>query len=167
MLARTPIAFALAHCLVLTSICADVSKSVRDAIAPFIANEEIAGAEDMRRFYQMMLDGGVWKGKRLLSEASVNELTRTLTGDIVTGFTDGMSWGLSFQVVKEPQGVTAMLNPGTFGHGSAYGTQSWADPATQTIYILMIQRRGFNNGDNSPVRRAFQTAAAAAVTLDQ
>ena len=60
-----------------------------------------------------------------------------------------------------------MLNPGTFGHGGAYGTQSWADPATQTIYILMIQRRGFNNGDNSPVRRAFQTAAAAAVTLDQ
>ena len=91
MLARTPLAFALAHCLVLTSICADVSKSVRDAIAPFIANEEIAGAEDMRRFYQMMLDGGAWKGKRLLSEASVNELTRTLTGDIVTGFTDGMS----------------------------------------------------------------------------
>ena len=122
-----------------------------------------SSAEDMRRFYQMMLDGGVWNGKRLLSEKSVQELTRTQTGDIVTGFTDGMSWGLSFQVVKEPQGVTAMLNPGTFGHGGAYGTQSWADPENRTIYVLMIQRRGFNNGDNSPVRHAFQIAAAAAL----
>lgn len=120
-------------------------------------------AEDMRRFYQMMLDGGMWKGNRLLSDESVRELTRTQTGEIVTGFTDGMSWGLAFQVVKEPQGVTSMLSPGTFGHGGAHGTNSWADPVNQTIYILMIQRRGFENGDNSPVRKAFQTAARAAL----
>ena len=120
-------------------------------------------ADDMRRFYQMMLDGGVYNGRRILSEESVRELTRTQSGDIKTGFTEGMSWGLQFQVVKEPQGVTAMLNPGTFGHGGAYGTQSWADPVNQTIYILMIQRRGFRNGDNSPVRKAFQDAAFSAL----
>lgn len=116
-------------------------------------------ADDMRRLYQMMLNGGVWNGRRLLSEASVRELTRTHTGDIKTGFTEGMSWGLQFQVVKEPQGVTAVLHPGTFGHGGAYATQSWADPVNQTIYILMVQRRGFPNGDNSPIRKAFQEAA--------
>ena len=120
-------------------------------------------AEDMRRFYQMLLDGGVYNGRRILSEESVRELTRTQSGDIKTGFTDGMSWGLQFQVVKDPQGVTVMLNPGTFGHGGAYGTQSWADPVNQTIYILMIQRRGFRNGDNSPVRKAFQDAAFSAL----
>ena len=49
------------------------------------------------------------------------------------------------------------------GLGGAYGTQSWADPANQTIYILMIQRRGFNNGDNLPVRKAFQATARAAL----
>ncbi len=121
-------------------------------------------ADDLRRFYQMMLDGGIYEGRRILSEASVRELTRTQTGTIKTGFTDGMSWGLAFQVVKEPQGVTAMLNPGTFGHGGAYGTQSWADPVNQTIYVLMIQRRGFKNGDNSPVRKAFQEAAFRALS---
>lgn len=120
-------------------------------------------AEDLRRFYQMMLNGGVWEGKRLLSKKSVRELTRTQSGDIVTGFTDGMSWGIKFQVVKDPQGVTAMLNPGTFGHGGAYATQSWADPVKQAIYILMVQRRGFKNGDNSPIRLAFQAAAAGAL----
>ncbi len=120
-------------------------------------------AEDMRKFYQMMLDGGIWKGKRLLTKESVLELTRTQTGEIVTGFTEGMSWGLAFQVVKEPQGVTSMLSPGTFGHGGAHGTQSWADPVNEMIYILMIQRSGFSNGDDSPVRKAFQSAAHAAL----
>jgi len=121
-------------------------------------------AEDMFRFYQMMLNGGVWKGQRLLSEFAAQELTRTQTGDIKTGFTEGMSWGLGFQVVKVPQGVTAMLSPGTFGHGGAYATQSWADPKLNSIYILMIQRRGFPNGDDSNVRKAFQTAAVETLT---
>jgi CubicO group peptidase (beta-lactamase class C family) len=114
------------------------------------------------KFYQMMLDGGVARGKRLLSASAVRQLTTTQTGDIKTGFTAGMSWGLGFQVVKEPQGVTAMLSPGTFGHGGAYGTQSWADPRTKTIYVLMIQRARLGNSDGSDLRKAFQAAAAAA-----
>ena len=40
----------------------------------------------------------------------------------------GNGWGLGWCVVREPQGVTAMLSPGTFGHGGAYGTQAWIDP---------------------------------------
>ena len=118
-------------------------------------------AHDVARFYQMMLNGGTLAGKRILSSESVAELTRTQTGDIRTGFTPGMSWGPGFQVVKEPQGVTAMLSPGTFGHGGAYGTQSWADPKRDLIYVLMIQRAGFANGDESPVRKIFQEAVAA------
>jgi len=118
-------------------------------------------AGDMARFYQMMLNDGELRGERILSKASVALMTRTQTGDIKTGFTDGMSWGFGFQVVKEPQGVTAMLSPGTFGHGGAYATQSWADPKKDLIHVLMIQRAGFPNGDNSPVRKAFQEAAAA------
>ena len=31
--------------------------------------------------------------------------------------------------------------------------QSWADPKKDLILVLMIQRAGFPNGDNSPVRR--------------
>ena len=119
-------------------------------------------AEDMFRFYRMLLDGGVCDGHRYLSEAAVHQMTRTQTGELETGFSPGMSWGLGFQVVKEPQGVTAMLAPGTFGHGGAYATQSWADPQTRMIYILMVQRRGFPNGDQSPIRQAFQAAAALA-----
>ena len=120
-------------------------------------------ARDMGRFYQMTLDGGTFDGKRIISKETLALMTRTQTGDIKTGFVDGMSWGFGFQVVKEPQGVTAMLAPGTYGHGGAYATQSWADPKRDMIFVLMIQRAGFPNGDNSPVRLAFQEAAVAAI----
>ena len=116
-------------------------------------------AADVARFYQMMLSDGIWDGQRLLSSAAVAQMTRTQTGDIKTGFVDGMSWGLGFQVVKEPQGVTGMLSPGTFGHGGAYGTQSWADPQRDLVLVMMIQRAGLPNGDASDMRRVFQQSA--------
>lgn len=128
---------------------------------PLPAGGLFSTAGDVTRLYQMLLNGGTLNGKRILSMESVALMTRTQTGEITTGFTAGMSWGFGFQVVKEPQGVTAMLSPGTFGHGGAYATQSWADPKKDLIYVLMIQRAGFPNGDDSPVRKAFQETAAA------
>jgi CubicO group peptidase (beta-lactamase class C family) len=129
----------------------------------FPAGGLFSTAGDMAKFYGMMLQGGVWNGRRILSEESAGEMTHTQTGDIKTGFVDGISWGLGFQVVKEPQGITGMLSPGTFGHGGAYGTQSWADPKTGVVYVMMIQRAKLGNGDASPVRQAFQAAVAAAI----
>ena len=83
-------------------------------------------------------------------------MTQIQTGNIETGFVSGMSWGLGFQVVKEPKGVTGMLSRGTYGHGGAHATQSWAYPEIGLIYVMMIQRAGFPNGDNSPVTKEFQ-----------
>ena len=56
-----------------------------------------------------------------------------------------------------------MLSPGSFGHGGAYGTQAWIDPKLHRCYILMVQRANFPNSDASPVRKAFQEAAAKAL----
>ena len=66
--------------------------------------------------------------------------------------------------MKTPhEGVAAMLSPGTYGHGGAWGTQAWIDPVKGVAYILMVQRSGLPNSDASDVRGAFQTAAAAAL----
>ncbi|EAQ80501.1 serine hydrolase domain-containing protein [Blastopirellula marina] len=116
-------------------------------------------ASDLVKYYQMMLDGGQANGKRYVSESSVAEMTKLQTGDLETGFTAGCGWGLGFCLVRTPQGVTEMLSPGTFGHGGAFGTQGWIDPKQKMIFVLMIQRSGFGNGDDSDVRKAFQTLA--------
>ena len=117
-------------------------------------------AADVARFYRMLLGGGELDGHRLLKPESVALMTRTHTGDLTTGFAEGMSYGLGFGVVKTPSGATARLAAGSFGHGGAHGTQSWADPTRGIIYVLMIQRVGMPNGDASDIRRAFQEAAA-------
>jgi CubicO group peptidase (beta-lactamase class C family) len=86
-------------------------------------------------------------------------MTTVQSGDLVTGFTPGNGWGIGWCVTREPQGVSAALSPGSFGHGGAYGTQVWIDPVKQRIDLLMIQRADIGNSDGSEIRREFQNAA--------
>lgn len=129
----------------------------------FPAGGLFSTARDVAQFYFMMLNNGEWRGKRLLSSEAVTALTRTQTGDLRTGFVDGMSFGYGFAVVKEPKGVTRMMSAGTFGHGGAYGTQVWADPKKELLVVLMIQRAKLPNADASPMRDSLQEGAVAAL----
>ena len=91
------------------------------------------------------------------------------TGDLPAGFFQSAQfgnhgtnygWGIGTCILRTPHpGVAAMLSPGTFGHGGAWGTQAWMDPARGVAFILMVQRADFPNSDASEVRRAFQQAA--------
>ena len=116
-------------------------------------------APDYTRFAQMLLNDGVLDGRRYLTAESVRMMSTVQTGDLVTGFTPGNAWGLGVGIVRQPQGVTAMLSPGTFGHGGGYGTQVWIDKKKDVVLIMMIQRSNFKNGDDTPPRLAFQKAA--------
>jgi CubicO group peptidase (beta-lactamase class C family) len=113
-------------------------------------------APDYATFCRMILNQGALDGKQYLRPESVKLMTTLQTGDLKTGFTPGNGWGLGWCVVRQPQGITAMLSPGTFGHGGAYGTQAWIDPVRQVVYVLMYQRSNFpTNADDTEVRRAF------------
>jgi CubicO group peptidase (beta-lactamase class C family) len=125
-------------------------------------------ASDYARLLQMLLDGGsVGRGngvRRLLKPETVATLTRVhFTSKEKVGFTPGLGMGLGVQVVMAPTDVTEMLGVGSFGHGGAHGTQAWADPQNDVVYVLMIQRQGFGNGDLSDVRKTFQRAGASAI----
>jgi CubicO group peptidase (beta-lactamase class C family) len=120
-------------------------------------------APDYARFCQMILGQGSLDGKQYLKPESVKLMTTIQTGDLKTGFTDGNGWGLGWCVVRQPQGPTAALSPGTFGHGGAYGTQAWIDPVKQVIYVVMVQRSNFPNADGSELRSVFQAKAAEAM----
>ncbi len=98
-------------------------------------------------------------GRRYLTAESVRMMSTVQTGDLVTGFTPGNGWGLGACIVRQPQGVTEMLSPGTFGHRGLYGTQAWIDMKRGVVLIMMIQSSNFKNADDSPVRLAFQKAA--------
>ncbi len=133
-----------------------------DAKFPIPAGGLYSTASDLARVYRMMLNRGELDGKRILSPAAVRQMTQVQTGELTSGFTSGMGFGFGWGVVREPKDVTAMLSPGTFGHGGAFGTQGWIDPQKDLILILLIQRIGLPNGDASPMRREFQSIAVSA-----
>ena len=129
---------------------------------------------DYARFCQMLLNGGTFEGHRYLSAEAMKLLSTPQTGDLPTGFFQSdtygnrganYGWGIATCVLRTPhEGVAAMLSPGTFGHGGAWGTQAWIDPVKGIAYIMMVQRSGLANSDASDVRRAFQQAAADALS---
>jgi CubicO group peptidase (beta-lactamase class C family) len=130
-------------------------------------------AGDYARFCQMLLGQGTFAGQRILSPAAVQVLSSVHTGDLPTGFfrSDAYGqrgrnygWGIGTCILRTPHdGVAAILSPGSFGHGGAWGTQAWIDPVKGVAYVLMVQRSNFPNSDASDVRAAFQQAAATAL----
>ena len=121
-------------------------------------------AADVAKFYQMMLNHGAANGRQILKPETVAEMTRKQTGDLKARA--GMPWGLGFCVVEDPAQMESnlTLSPGTFGHGGAFGTQSWADPTRGIIYVLMISRDKLQpTPDDSAMRRAYQKAVAGAL----
>ena len=125
-------------------------------------------AEDIAKFYRMMLDRGALNGRQILKPETVAEMTRKQTGELRARA--GMPWGLGFCVIEDPAQMeaNATLSPGTFGHGGAHGTNSWADPTRGLIYVFMIQRDKLQpNPDNSAMRRAYQDAVASALAAGE
>lgn len=126
---------------------------------PIPAGGLYSTAPDLARLYRMMLGRGTADGRRYLSESTVDAMTQVQTGDLKTGFTDGMGFGLGWGVVRVPSGVTERLSPGSYGHGGAFGTQAWIDPHAGRFMVLMIQRVGAPNSDASEIRRDLQRVA--------
>ena len=123
---------------------------------------------DYARFCQMLLNGGSLDGKRYLSKESIKLLSTIQTGDLPSGFIENhgndYGWGIGTGVLRNThEGVAAMLSPGTFGHGGAWGTQAWIDLTRGVAYILMVQRPNSGNGDASEIRRIFQQKASDAL----
>ncbi|MFM2172017.1 MAG: hypothetical protein RI957_2246, partial [Verrucomicrobiota bacterium] len=116
-------------------------------------------ARDYGHFAQMLLGKGEWRGKRVMSPESVKQMSQVHTDELRTGFTPGNGWGWGVCVVREPQGVSASLSVGSYGHGGAYGTQCWIDPVRGKYFLLLVQRADFANSDASGPRHRLQEKA--------
>ena len=106
-------------------------------------------ASNLFTFYQMMLDGGTYRGHRYLSRASIDVMRAVHTGDIPhAGWMDGTGYGLGWEVVKDPMGTLNLNSIGTYGHGGAFGTQGWIDPKRDLIRVMLVQVSD-GSGDNA------------------
>jgi CubicO group peptidase (beta-lactamase class C family) len=97
-------------------------------------------APDLFKFYQMLLNGGDYEGRRYLSRQTIATMTRVFTPKVKpAGWLGGTGYGLTFEIVTEPEGTLLLHSPGTFGHGGAFGTEGWIDPKNDLIRIMLVQ----------------------------
>jgi len=101
--------------------------SERTGRFPMPAGGLFSTAQDTGRFCQMLLNGGVWKGKRLLSEKAFRELTRRQTPESV----------------RESYGFGLTVGAEGFGHGGAHATGMEIRPGVGIAMIWMVQHAGF------------------------
>lgn len=119
-------------------------------------------AADLAAYYQMLLDGGTLRGARILSRYSVQLMTQVETGDLSVPFAPGLGYGFGLGVVKDPAGMFRLSSIGSFGHGGAFRTYAWVDPAKDMVSIILLQRTN-GGGDVADEINAFLAMAAAAI----
>lgn len=119
-------------------------------------------AADLFRFLQMLLNGGRFNGKQILSHHSVELMTNNHTGDLKAGWSPGIGMGLGFQIVRNVEGMFRLQSVGTFTHGGAWQTYYFADPNKELIGVILMQRQG-GGGDMSDEFNAFVSMSCAAV----
>jgi CubicO group peptidase (beta-lactamase class C family) len=84
-------------------------------------------ASDCARFCQMLLNGGTAGAKRLISEASVKQMTSRQTP----------------RTVKNRYGFGLQITDDGFGHGGAYATNMSIDPTRGLVTVWMVQDSKF------------------------
>ena len=121
---------------------------------PMPAGGLFSTAADLTRFCQMILGGGVYKGKRYLSEAAVKQMTAVETGEIRLNNRDLEGYVFGWVVMK--RAAADGRDAGSFGHRGAYKTMMWIDPGKDQIVMLLRQQAG---NDGNKVEPAFLSAA--------
>lgn len=100
-------------------------------------------ASDYARFANMLLNGGVLDGARLLSPKTIELMTQNHTAEVphplaIAG--PGKEFGLGFQVVTDLAATQTLGSNGMYGWSGIYGTVFWIDPKEKLVSIMMVQR---------------------------
>jgi CubicO group peptidase (beta-lactamase class C family) len=110
----------------------------------------VSTVEDYRRFCQMLLNGGHFEGKRVISRKTLELMTSNhLPGgkdlsDLATGSfsettNDGVGFGLGFAVVLDPAKRQSHGSIGEYYWGGAASTAFWIDPSEDLLVIFLTQ----------------------------
>lgn len=108
----------------------------------------ISSLADYSNFAQMLLNGGAFEGKRVISEESVAELSKPQVCK-----TKEQWWGLSVRVIADE--AYDPLPVGNFGWSGAYGTHFWIDPSNKIIGIYMKNSR-YDGGSGAITAKNFE-----------
>jgi CubicO group peptidase (beta-lactamase class C family) len=126
-----------------------------------------ATVSDLMRFGLLFAPSGE---RRILSEASIQQMTTDQTGGNVSGavFADQhatrMEWGTGFAVKGETGMAGDLLSPQSFGHGGATGCTLQIDPIND-IVVAYVSNKHARTGRPAFTRRQVSVVNAAVAAL--
>jgi uncharacterized protein YbbC (DUF1343 family)/CubicO group peptidase (beta-lactamase class C family) len=118
-------------------------------------------ADDLAIYCQMILNGGQYRGVRILAPLTVAEMTRPrLVSD--AGWTRGLGWDINTSFSTNRGDLFPL---GSFGHTGFTGTSFWIDPASKMFVVFLSNRvHPDGKGDVASLRGRVASIAAGAVT---
>jgi len=98
-----------------------------------------ANARDLAKVYQMLLNDGVYDGKRYLQPETIEEFTRVQFPE------NDNRRGLGFdkpllEYDADASSVARDASPRSYGHSGYTGTLVWADPDNDLLFIFLSNR---------------------------
>jgi uncharacterized protein YbbC (DUF1343 family)/CubicO group peptidase (beta-lactamase class C family) len=117
-------------------------------------------AADLAIFCRMLLDGGAYRGTRILSPLAVAKMTTAAT-DSRDRSVRGLGWDID-SAYSSNRGE--LLPIGSFGHTGFTGTSLWIDPSTGMFVVFLSNRvHPDGKGDVTPLRARVATIAASVI----
>jgi CubicO group peptidase (beta-lactamase class C family) len=117
-------------------VAASNSQTFMDAVIP--AGNIYSTAEELSRFFQMLLDGGVWNGRRILEESTVARAVAPrgrMTVDrmviVPMRYSEGLMLG------ADPVGLYGPDSARAYGHLGFINILGWADPQREISVALL------------------------------
>ncbi|MFS8087087.1 MAG: exo-beta-N-acetylmuramidase NamZ domain-containing protein, partial [Acidobacteriota bacterium] len=120
-------------------------------------------ADDLAIFCQMILNGGVYHGARILSPMTVAAMTRPRAVS-ESGAARGLGWDIATTFSTNKGDLFPL---GSFGHTGFTGTSMWLDPASDTFVIFLSNRvHPDGKGDVASLRGQVASIVAGSI-MDQ
>jgi uncharacterized protein YbbC (DUF1343 family)/CubicO group peptidase (beta-lactamase class C family) len=118
-------------------------------------------ADDLAIYCQMILNGGTYRGVRILGPLTVGEMTRPrLVTE--TGGARGLGWDVNTSFSSNRGDLFPL---GSFGHTGFTGTSMWIDPASKMFVIFLSNRvHPQGKGDVGSLRGRVASIAAGSIT---
>ena len=119
----------------------------------------VSNIDDYAQFALMLMNKGELNGVRILSESSVemmskNHLSDSVLSDGAAFGLDGVGFGLTMAVVEDAGRAGTYSTNGEFSWGGAASTTFWVDPVNQVTAVMMTQ---YMPSDKYPLREDLKT----------
>tara|TARA_B100000886_G_scaffold315167_1_gene252951 strand:- start:91 stop:1227 length:1137 start_codon:yes stop_codon:yes gene_type:complete len=106
--------------------------------------------KDYSKFCQMLVQGGNYEGKQIISQKSINEMT----GSYSKLENDPFDYGYSLFVLSDPELDGTKSSKGIFGWSGYHNTHFWIDQEKNLFGLFMTRAREFSFGIQKEFRRA-------------